>query len=228
MMKRIAFFGVICLFLGSSTGFAVDGSKLTVKSEKIEAPKELKEGFRSLLSEDAIQISDGDGKPFATIWFRKEIPAKATSEQVKNGLTYREIVPATFIGAISLPQSWSDFRKQEIPKGVYTLRMGIQPMDGDHQGTAPYNEFVLLSPAEKDTKPDPMAVKALQELSASSHGSTHPAVLLLFPNPKPEETPKLANKGSGIFVVNLKRPVSVDDQKTTLGFALVLVGHTTE
>ena len=101
-------------------------------------------------------------------------------------------------------------------------------MDGDHQGTAPYNEFVLLSPADKDAKPDSMPVKTLQELSATSHGGTHPGVLLLFPNPKPEDTPKLANKGSGIFVVTVKRPVSVDEQKTALGFALVLVGHTSE
>ena len=59
------------------------------------------------------------------LWLRKELPAEATPEQVKNGLTYREVPKTTLIGAIELPQKWIDFRKQEIPKGVYTLSPGL-------------------------------------------------------------------------------------------------------
>jgi len=95
-------------------------------------------------------------------------------------------------------------------------------------GTAPHNEFCLLCPADKDAKPDVLPVKELQELSASSHGATHPAVLLLFPNSKPEADPKVVSKGNGIFVLNIKRPVVAGDQKTTLGFGMTVAGHTTE
>ena len=35
----------------------------------------------------------------------------------------------------------------------------MQPMDGDHMGTAPYNEFCLLIPADKDKKPDLLDVE---------------------------------------------------------------------
>ena len=201
--------------------------ELKLKIEKTAPPGELKDAIKDLLGDDAIQVQDGKGA-VCTLWLRKEIPAKATAEQVKNGLTYREIATTTMIGAIQLPEKWIDFRKQEIPKGVYTLRLAIQPMDGDHMGTAPYTEFCLLCPAEKDDKPDTMQIKALTDLSASAHGSTHPAVLLLFPNAKPEDGAKIASKGDGIFVVNVKRTVVAGDQKTMLGFSFTVAGHTSE
>lgn len=200
---------------------------LKVKAEKVAPPAELNDAIKELLSDEAIQIVNDKGI-HCTVWFRKEIPSKATAEQVKNGLTYREIPQTTMIGAIQLPQKWIDFRKQEIPKGVYTLRLALQPMDGDHMGTAPHNEFCLLCPANKDVKPETMAVKDLHELSAMTTGATHPSVLLLFPNSKPEAEPKLASKGSGIFVLNVKRPIVAGNEKTTLGFGFTVAGHLSE
>jgi len=219
----------VCLFamLLAVPAFAADEAP-KVKPEKIAPPAELNDAVRDLLGDDAITILDSKGAVVSSLWFRKEIPSKATPEQVKNGLTYREIPSTTLIGALQLPRTWVDFRKQEIPKGVYTLRLAIQPMDGDHMGTAPHNEFLLLCPADKDVKPDPMEVKAAHELSASSHGATHPAVLLLFPNSKPEETPRVLSKGSGIYVLNIKRPVVAGGMKTTLGFGMTVAGHTAE
>jgi len=198
------------------------------KAEKIAPPAEVQTPIKNLLSDDAIQIQDGKGAVVLTMWLRKEIPSKANPDQVKNGLTYREIPTTTVIGAVQLPQKWIDFRKQEIPKGTYTLRLAIQPMDGDHMGTAPHNEFCLLCPADKDVKPDTMNVKELHELSATSHGATHPVVLLLFPNSKPENDPKMISKGNGIFVLNIKRAVTAGDAKTSLGFGFTVGGHTME
>jgi hypothetical protein len=199
-----------------------------VKAEKVEPPAELKDPIKELLGDDALRVQDGKAGVVCTIWFRKEIPAKATAEQVKNGLTYREIAPSTLIGAIELPDKWIDFRKQEIPKGVYTLRLAFQPMDGDHMGVTPHTEFCLLCPADKDEKPDSMELKALIDLSASSHGATHPAVIMLFPNAKPEEQPKIAGRGNGVFVLNVKRPVVAGGQRTTLGFSMTIAGHRQE
>ena len=72
------------------------------------------------------------------IWFRAEIPVKATEEQIKNGLTYHEIPEGTLVGALEFPTKFTDFRKQELPAGVYTLRFAVQPDIGDHTGTAPH------------------------------------------------------------------------------------------
>ncbi len=222
MTYRIA----ILLLLPS---FAIaDEGKLTVKQEKVAIPTELDKTISALLDEEAIQVKDGKGAIHCTIWLRKEIPAKAAPEQVKNGLTYREIPPSTLIGAIQLPQKWTDFRKQQIPAGIYTLRLGYQPTDSDHMGTAPHTEFCLLCPPGKDTSPALMEVKSLIDLSGEVHGSTHPAVLLLFPNPRPGAEPTLASKGDGIFVVNVKRTITAANEKTTLGFGLVVKGHRKE
>ena len=146
--------------------------------------------------------------------------------KVKAGLTYRELGESTLVGAVRFPDVWSDYRKQKIKAGVYTLRMGWQPMDGDHMGTAPFNEFCLLAPAAKDQSADHMPAKALHELSAAAVGSSHPGVMLLFPNPKPADEPAVEAKPNNVWVLNFKRPVSAAGQKAFLGFSLVVIGQT--
>ena len=83
---------------------------------------------------------------------------------------YTSLDETTVMGAVRFPEVWADFRKYKIKPGIYTLRLAIQPMDGDHMGTAPYNEFCLLAPAERDTKPDLMDPTELHELSFKATG----------------------------------------------------------
>jgi hypothetical protein len=205
-----------------------DEPKFTLKAEKADPPKDLKDGFAAVLSDQSLQLLDEKGGVYATFWFRKAIPCKAAPEQVKNGLTYREIPQTSLVGVVQFTQPWIDFRKQKIPAGTYTLRMALQPMDGDHQGTAPFGEFCLLVPAAKDEKPGTLEAKALHELSANAPGGTHPGVMLLFPNNKPEDEPKLAAKPNAIMVLNVKRPIDADGTATTLGFGFVVAGVTTQ
>jgi hypothetical protein len=202
--------------------------KYSQKSDKAPPPKELNESIQALLDDQVVRLLDAKGEVVATIWLRKGIPSKAAAEQIKSGLTYREIPETTVVGAIQFPQAWLDFRKQKIPAGIYTLRLAFQPQNGDHMGTAPYNEFLLLSPSSKDAKPDTMEPKELHELSSNSTGSSHPAVMLLFPNTKPAEEPKLESKPNGIWVLYLKRGVDAAGGKADLGFGLTVAGHTTQ
>jgi len=202
--------------------------ELKVRAEKAAPPTELKDSIRALLGEESIQVPSSSGAVLATFWLRKSLPSKAAAEQVKSGLTYREIQPTTLVGAVRFPQAWTDYRKQKISAGVYTLRLGIQPENGDHQGTAPYNEFCLLSPAAKDTSPDTMEAKELNELSANAPGGSHPGVMLLYPNNKPEEQPAVAAKPGNVWVLNVKQAVDAGSVKATLGFAFTVVGQTKE
>jgi len=204
---------------------AAQDTKLTVKVESTPPPSELSAPVRALLDSKALSVSDGQGKLLCTVWPRKTLESKATAEQVQGGLTYTSLEESTVLGAVKFPAVWTDYRKQKIQPGVYTLRLGIQPMDGDHMGTAPYNEFALLSPAGKDQKPDPLESKALTELSSTSTTRKHPGIMLLFPNPKPAEGPSVEAKPNEHWVLNFKCPVSAAGQKAALGFALVVVGH---
>ncbi len=61
---------------------AADPSKWTAKSVSVEPPTEVAEPVRKLLGDKAVQIADGDGKTVCEIWFRKELPAKATAEEL--------------------------------------------------------------------------------------------------------------------------------------------------
>jgi len=195
-----------------------------VESATVAVPDEVQGPIRVVLSDGACRVRDDQGT-VSTFWFRKELPATATPEQIKNGLTYREIASTTLIGVVKFERPWLDFRKQEIAAGVYTLRIATQPPSADHEGTAPTTDFCLLVPAAKDAKPDTMSMKALVELSGESTGGTHPGVVLLFPNHKPDPAPKLAAKGKNVRVLNIKCPVKVGDASATMGLGVAVSGN---
>jgi hypothetical protein len=197
----------------------------TIKEAETAPPKELNQAIADLLAPKAVQFLN-KGDLVAEVWFRKEVPTQATPEQLKSGLTYEQIPETTLIGAVRLAKPMTDFRKQKIKPGVYTLRLGVQPMDGDHMGTAPSPYFCLLSPAADDKKPAPMSdPKDLQELSAKSTGGTHPGVLYLATDVKdPGAAPKVISPTSGIWAVAQRLEATAKGQKGTLVIALTLVG----
>lgn len=197
----------------------------SIKPVKEAPPKELQEPVRQLLGDEAFQLLDGKGGVVCQVWFRKEVPAKGTDAQIKNGLTYRDnLTETTLLGAIQFVQQGSDYRKQKIKPGVYTLRLAFQPMDGDHMGTAPYPDFCLLSPAAEDKDPKTMDAKELHELSRKASGTSHPAILLLYPNEQPKDKPELASKEGDALALTVKATAIVGGKKAPLGIALTLVG----
>src|SRR5262249_1010476 len=143
-------------------------------------------------------------------------------------LSYRDLEESMLLGAVRFDQQFTDYRKHKAKPGVYTLRLGFQPMDGDHMGTAPHAEFCLVISAKDDLKPDPVETKRLQEMSAKAMGGSHPGVFLLFPNESPQPTPQLVEKENNHWVVMLREPVAVDGQKAQigLGIGLTLIGQT--
>jgi hypothetical protein len=197
--------------------------KLSAKVEKAAAPEALAEPIRKLLDEQALVVRDGDAE-LMTVWFRTEIPAKATAEQIQNGLTYREIPEGALVGAVRFPAPFTDFRKQEIPAGTYTLRFALQPDIGDHTGTSPHPEFCLMCPPDKDRSVEPIEKKKLIELSSRVNEGRHPAVLLLWPNNGKDSGVQVVSRGDGVSVATVKRAVVAGERKTTLGFAVTVAG----
>jgi hypothetical protein len=192
-------------------------------TDNTSVPAEVPEAVGKLLSTRCVQFLDSAGQPILEFWPRKQVPVKATEEQIKNGLTYREIPESAILGAVRLVKQGSDYRKQKVPPGVYTLRLGAQPMDGDHMGTAPYSDFALLCPAKDDKNPGTMEAKALHELSAKTTNS-HPGVWLLFPGTGAGPMPKLVNKGTGHWVLLYQTDIDAGGKKGTMSFGLTLVG----
>jgi hypothetical protein len=196
----------------------------SVKSTTTEPPKELHESIRKLLGNNAVQFFDPAGKLVCEVWFAKELPAQASAEQIKNGITYRELKESQVIGAMRFDQNWRDYRKQKLNKGVYTMRLGFQPLDGDHSGKSEFTEFLVMSAAAKDQSPDLMAAKSMQDMSGKTMGTGHPGVLMLFPNTKPGQ-PTIQSRPRDHWVVNVGCPVKAGGASGILGFGITLVGE---
>ncbi|MHB1426176.1 MAG: hypothetical protein ACYC3I_23680 [Gemmataceae bacterium] len=202
---------------------APDKSYSVKTVDKTPAPKEVQEPIHKLLGESCAQMLNANGDVLAEVWFRKDVPVKATEAQITNGLTYAEVPEATIFGVVRFPKQFTDYRKQKIPAGVYTLRLANQPMDGDHMGTAPFSEFLLLSPAAEDKTPATMEAKKLQELSGKTTGA-HPGVLLLFPGKGAAETPKLEKKEENHWILLFQLDAKSGDKKAKLPVGLTLIG----
>lgn len=198
--------------------------KFAVKRTEADPPAEVGEAIRKLLEKESLVVTDAAGNAVAEFWFRAEIPGTGSAEQVKNGLTYREVTETSVLGVVRFANTFVDYRKQQIAAGAYTLRLAFQPDDGDHKDSAPHTEFALLSPADKDVKPDEMEPKALYKMSFASTGGEHPGVMLLYPNAAPGQEPKVTDRGAGVWTLNFKRPVSSDGGKADLGFAITVAG----
>lgn len=200
-------------------------SKYSVKIDTTSPPKELAEPIRALLSDKAMVVSDARGKVLCTVWPVKALESKAKPTEGA-GLKYTQVDETTIVGAVRFPGTWTDYRKQKVKPGVYTMRLAIQPMDGDHMGTAPYNEFVLICPAAEDRKPETMEVEKMHELSAKSVGRKHPTMMLLFPNKTPAEAPTIQDRANDHTLLSYRVPVTAGGEKSVLGFSAVVVGVT--
>ena len=202
-------------------------AKYAIKVGDTAPPKELDDAIQKLLGKQSVQLLDAGGKMMGEFWFRSDIPAEATAEQIKNGLTYREVPQSTVLGAVRLDQDWRDYRKQKVKAGVYTLRLAYQPMDGDHSGSSDFQEFLVVISANQDKKADLLDTKHMIEASAKSIGAGHPAVFMLCPHGKPGANPELAAKPKNHYVLNTKGNVIVAGKKTgtVLGLGLNVVGH---
>lgn len=197
-------------------GPAVAETKLSVRSEQLDPPTELKPALRRLFDERATTVSDA--KPLATFWLRKAIPAAASKES-----SYRDIASGTLIGVVRFERAWTDFRQQEIEAGIYTLRIVVQPDTKDHEGTAPTRDVCVLSPAKADVDADPVAIKPLLKRSGSITGGTHPVVMLMLPHPKPPAKPALVSKGK-LSAIGLRGVVETKGGRGELGLAFTVLG----
>lgn len=218
---RCSVFIVNLLF--STMACAAD--QYVVKVEAKKPPVDLSDSIQGLMDSTSETVEDANGKAVARFWFRKEIPGVASKEQIKNGITHRELLETSIIGAVQFPATFIDYRKQEIASGVYTLRLAFQPDNGDHKDSAPHTEFLLLSPAEKDRTTDEMEPKSLYKMSFQSTGGEHPGVMLLYPYTFTNKKPVTEDRGSGVWTLNTHRPVVSDAGKIEHGFSITIAGH---
>lgn len=137
-------------------------------------PEELVPAVRETLAVQGLRIV-GPGGPLCEIWFRKAVPARTGASQ-ELGVAFPQLAEGTLVGAIRFFAVARDFRRQQIKPGVYALRYGVHPTDGNHQGVAPQRDFLLLVPAAGDAGGSALAPNELLALSRKASGTSHPSV----------------------------------------------------
>lgn len=192
-------------------------------------PQELAAPVAVLLSDRAVRVIGPNGT-YCEIWFRKEIPAAATTSATL-GVAYPALSEGTLVGAVRFVSAANDFRNRAIQPGVYTLRYGRHPVDGNHMGVAPHRDFLLASPAAADADTEAKAFDPLVALSSKASGTTHPSVWSLMPpeDPPPAVPAVVEHPDEALWVLYTSvRILPAGGQAGDLRLAVVVVGHAPE
>ena len=195
-------------------------------------PAGLGSGVKGTLDIQGYRVLDPKGKPLADVWLRKGAPASAKPSGPKGAVLYPVLAEGELLGAVKFASEGHDYRDQTITPGVYTLRYGLQPVNGDHLGVSVNRDYVLLLPAAKDTDKADLPRKMLETTSADSVGTTHPAVLLLLPAPEkaPESMTMVNDETLNTWgaVLSLSLEVKGEANPVPLPMQLVVVGSKTD
>jgi hypothetical protein len=206
-------FVAVAFFLGPVTGLAQESIKVAALKES--APESISAEVRNTLNTEGIRITDEQGRPLADIWLRKAIPASEKPAGPKGAVLFPFLADGELVGILRFAGEGHDYRDQPIAKGSYTVRYGLQPVNGDHLGVSTYRDYLLLLPASKDRTTAVPPRKHLEERSAESAGTSHPAVFLLEAAP-----PALSKSAPGVTHDAEKNTWSV-----VLPTAIAVKGH---
>lgn len=191
-----------------------------------EAPPadELSAKIVSQLNSTGIKVIRDTSRTVCEIWPCQQWPVKGDFQASRQVLY--PFQPGQLIGVLRFPRRGSDLRDQPISRGVYTLRYDQQPVDGNHQGTFPTRDFLLLVHAEADVSADPMDPEKLSELSAEAAESTHPATLALEKvQGEGADIPSIRHdEGRDFWIVRFAGKVKSGDQVKPIAVELVVAG----
>ena len=180
------------------------------------APESLAEATRNMIASDGVTVKVG-GVAVVSFWMRS---APFDGEPAGGfGVRFDNVPEGAFLGVLEFPEKGSDFREQSVPPGLYTIRFGLHPEDGNHMGVAPSRDFALLAPVDLDLEvANNFDFDGIVELSARV-GNPHPTVARLQ-LPEGDEGPNLWENDYGHWVLDL--PVA----GTLVG--IVVEGHAEE
>jgi hypothetical protein len=180
------------------------------------------------LDSQAYRIQDEQGGDFARVWLRQATPVSETPGGPKGTIQFPFLADGELLGVLEFAREGHDYRDQPIAKGVYTMRFGLQPVNGDHLGVSTYRDYVLLLPAAKDRTPAAPNRKQLEQRSAESAATSHPASFLLLmapPGAKPE--PSVLHdteKQTWSVILPLRLQVKGNGEPVVYPVQLVLIG----
>lgn len=195
---------------------------IQARGQKDAVPAALTSAVASALGADGVHVDTGRGA--LDFWWVKAVPLKADSSGTP---AWSAVEEGALVGAVRVATDYPDIRGRIIKAGVYTLRYGIQPSNGDHLGVSPFREFLLIGPAGLDTDTAPRGHDGTIEISKRTIGGSHPAVWSIDPPSAAGKQPVLSvhTTDLGHQSVIVEVPVMRGGSPAgALRFGIVLVG----
>lgn len=225
MKQRLLWF--VAVVFSTSLLFAAESTHKLAKSSK--APAGMSKKVTAVLNAEGHRI-DGPKGPLCEFWLVKSLEVKPGFKPSLN-VNY-PFATGQLIGALRVAEKaeFTDFRGQPVKPGVYTLRYGRQPEDGNHIGTSELYDFLLAIPAKIDRDPKPIAsIDQLSANSAKAGGSTHPAIFSLLPSKKGAESASLTHDaGKEFWILQLVGTGKENKKSVQVPIRLVAVGKSDE
>jgi hypothetical protein len=223
-MSKITFLSAVLLLL---TFHVASGQDYSV--EKIEAAPEaegVSEEIAELISDQGIRVKKGSSRTVCELWFCKDLPIEADFKPTEERLY--PFTSGQLIGLVHFGRRGSEFRDQTVSKGWYTLRFGLQPVDGNHEGTSPTRDFLLLVDPAEDELAEPWSEQELHEASANAAGSSHPALMCLQRPAEGSDEEIRHDESNDWWVMHLVANGVANEKSQAVPMDLVVIGHATE
>ncbi len=207
---------VTALFAGASADNSL--------SKVAGLPAGLAAGVGAGLNPEGFAVKSGSDA-VCEVWLLKDLPVKAGFKPTLN-VKY-PFTPGQLVGVLRVGDKveFTDYRGQAVKAGVYTLRYGQQPQDGNHIGTSELSDFLLAIPAANDTDPKPIVgPEKLHKASAKSAGANHPAIFSLLPAEEPVSAASLTKDDNNRWILGVPAQATAGGKKVPLSLRLIVIG----
>ena len=193
--------------LAATVAFVVVGQAQNKDEYTVEAfsgppPTEVAEPIRAELGQAGVRLKKG-AETICEIWLRSTIPTETGGETL--GRSYPQIPDMVLLGAMKVVAPMKDNRDQKFPTGVYVMRHGIQPQNGDHTGSTDFIDFAVLLSAKGDrtVRAAYTTPQEMHKQSIADKEGEHPIVFALLP-PKSASQPSLVKNAKEHWVLDIK------------------------
>jgi hypothetical protein len=187
---------------------------------------EISESLAKQFADKGIRVQRGSTRTACEIWFCKRWAIDAGFEVTDERLY--PFSPGQLIGLLHFGRRGSDFRDQTVSSGWYTLRFGLQPIDGNHEGTSPTRDFLMMIAADQDDLNKDWDIEELLEESAEAAGGSHPAMLCLLRATEGDQLAIRHDDRTDWWILHAVGTGASGDKTKAVPFDLVVVGHADE
>jgi hypothetical protein len=199
----------------------LNAAEFSIKVTPTPVPKDVSATVKKTLGKDCIQLSMG-GKPWLEFWLRAPLPLKAKPAKPEKALD--ALATATLMGVVRVHKSGRDYRDDDLYQGVFTMRYGKIPGDGNHLGATDFPYFAVLIPAKKDPKLDTYKTfKTMTKASLKDTASEHPMIFSLRPAKKAAAKPTIIEPAPEHKSILLAAVGALKDAKAPITIPLQIV-----